>query len=113
MATDTYRIPTRIAPSIDTLMQIKDVTEEMATLIRHIWHTEPNRPVARQRIDGVLNTDGVEYLGHHKRRHLPVWYCNAGDTYATTVVFFGPVMRVATIGDYMERGLIVDEPSPY
>jgi hypothetical protein len=113
MVTDTYRIPTRIAPSIDTLMQIKDVTEEMATLIRHIWHTEHNRLVARQRIDGVINTHGVEYLGHHKRRHLPVWYCNAGDTYATTVVFFGPVMRVACWGDYVERGLVVDKPSPY
>ena len=109
----TNRIPTRIAPSTDTLMQIKDVTEENATLIRHIWHTESNRKVARQRIDGVLNTHGVEYLGHHKRRHLPVWYANAGDTYATTALFFGPVMRVATIGDYVERDLIVDRSSPY
>jgi hypothetical protein len=100
------RIPTRIAPSIDTLMQIKDVTEEDATKIRHIWYTVGNRPIARQRIDGVLRTSGVEFLGHHKRRHLPVWYCNAGDTYATTVVFMGPVMRVACWGDYVERNLV-------
>jgi len=111
MATD--RIPTRIAPSTTTLMEIKDVTEENATLIRHIWHTESNRLVARRRIDGVLNTYGVEYLGHHKRRHLPVWYCNAGDTYATTVLFMGPVMRVGCWGDYVERDLIVDRSSPY
>jgi hypothetical protein len=107
------RIPTRIAPSIDTLLEIKDVTEEDAIKIRHIWHTEPSRLVARQRINGVLNTHGVEYLGHHKRRHLPVWYCNAGDTYATTVVFLGPVMRVGCWGDYVERDLIADRPSPY
>jgi len=100
------RIPTRIAPSIDTLMQIKDVTEEDAIKIRHVWHTEPNRLVARLRIDGVLRTSGVEFLGHHKRRHLPVWYCNAGDIYATTVVFMGPVMRVACRGDYVERNLV-------
>jgi hypothetical protein len=81
-------------------MSIKDVTEEDAIKIRHIWHTESNRPVARQRIDGVLRTSGVEFLGHHKRRHLPVWYCNAGDTYATTVLFMGPVMRVACCGDF-------------
>ena len=111
MATD--RIPTRIAPSTTTLMEIKDVTEENAIEIRHIWHTEPDRLVARRRIDDVLDTHGVEYLGHHKRRHLPVWYANAGDTYATTVLFFGPVMRVATIGDYVERDLIVDRSSPY
>jgi hypothetical protein len=109
----TNRIPTRIAPSVAFLMEIKDVTEEDATRIRHIWHTEPNRLVARQRINGVLNTHGVEPLGYHRQRRLTVWYCNAGDTYATTVVFMGPVMRVGCWGDYVERGHIVDPPSPY
>lgn len=113
MATDTHRIPTRIAPSIDKLMEIKDVTEEMAVRIRHIWHTVGNRPSARQRIDGVLGTHGVEHLGYHRRNGVPVWYCNAGDTYATTVVFLGPLMRVACWGDYAERGHIADDPSSY
>lgn len=112
MATDTHRIPTRIAPSIDKLMEIKDVTEEQATLIRHIWHTVGNRPEARQRIDGVLNTHGVEYLGYHRQRGIGVYYCNAGDTYATTVVFLGPVMRVACWGDYAERSDIARH-TPY
>jgi hypothetical protein len=35
-----------------------------------------------------------------------MYFCNAGDIYATTVVFMGPVMRVATIGDYVERNLV-------
>ena len=100
------KIPTRIAPSVQNLMSLKDVTEEDAIKIRHIWHTVGDRPTARQRIDGVLRTSGVEFLGHHKRRHLPVWCCNAGDTYATTVVFMGPVMRVACWGDYVERNLV-------
>jgi hypothetical protein len=100
------RIPTRIAPTMQSLMSIKDVTEEDAIKIRHIWHTVGNRPTARQRIDGVLRTSGVEFLGHHKRRHLPMYFCNAGDTYATTVVFMGPVMRVATIGDYVDQNLV-------
>jgi hypothetical protein len=100
------RIPTRIAPSVQNLMSIKDVTEEDAIKIRHIWHTVGNRPTARAEIDGVLRTMGVEYLGHHKRRYLPMYFCNAGDTYATTVVFMGPVMRVACCGDYVERNLV-------
>jgi hypothetical protein len=102
----TDRIPTRIAPSVQNLMSIKDVTEEDANKIRHIWHTVGNRPIARQRIDGVLRTSGVEFLGHHKRLCVPVYYCNAGDTYATTVVFLGPVMRVACWGDYVEKNLV-------
>jgi hypothetical protein len=100
------RIPTRIAPSVRNLMSIKDVTEEDAIKIRHIWHTVGNRPTARAEIDKVLRTSGVEFLGHHKRRGVPVYYCNAGDTYATTVVFMGPVMRVATIGDYVDQNLV-------
>lgn len=113
MTTDTHRIPTRIAPSVDKLMEIKDVTEEMAVRIRSVWHTEFNRAVARQRIDGILGTHGVEYLGYHRQRRIGVYYCNAGDPYANTVVFLGPVMRTGCWGDYVERGHIIDRPSPY
>lgn len=103
------RIHTRTAPSVQSLMSIKDVTEENAVEIRHIWHTVPNRAEARKQINEVLRTHGVEYLGHHKRHWVPVYYCNAGDTYATTVVFLGPIMRVACEGDYVEHKLVKED----
>lgn len=96
----------RKCASIKALMQIKDVTEADAAEIRRIWATETYRKAAREAIDKVLHTCGVEFLGIHKRSHEDVYYCNAGDTYDTTVVFIGKTLRVACWGDFIERNLV-------
>lgn len=107
----------------DKLMQIKDVTMEDAVKIRSIWHaktwqdlealglpdTEDRvafRRVKREMIDEVLRTHGVEFLGRNKRTGIPVYYCNAGDTYTTTIMFEGNVLSVGCWGYLVERNMI-------
>jgi hypothetical protein len=99
-------VTNRRCASVKALMEIKDVTREDALRIRHVWRTINERHYAARAIDAILRTHGVEYLGRHKRSHESVSYCNAGDTYATTVVFVGPVMHVGCWGDLVERNLI-------
>jgi hypothetical protein len=96
----------RTAASIARLMEIKDVTEEDAKAIRRLWHNEPITRKVREQIDQILRTSGVEYLGEHKRSGHNVYYCNAGDTYATTVLFIGPRLVVGCWGDLAERDAV-------
>lgn len=63
-----------------------------------MWHTHPSRREARNRIDQILQTHGVEHLGVLKRSGEHVYYCNSGDAYATTVVFVGMDLRVQCWG---------------
>lgn len=104
------RISHRRAASVSALMSIKDVTEEQAKMIRALWHHSRYRSNARTAIDAVLRTYGVEYLGRNKRTNDEVYYCNAGDTYATTVLFVGPHLRVGCWGDLVERGTVATAP---
>lgn len=96
----------RTAASIKNLMQIKDVTEEDAKAIRRVWHNDWKRSRAMEEIDHILRTSGVEFLGTHKRSDLSVYYCNAGDTYATTVLFIGPRLIVGCWGDLVETNAV-------
>lgn len=129
--------------TIKSLMQIKDVTEADAKLIRAVWNCvgpEATRKILKRfhnpvrhaggrnftyamdqrgsvnikqaAIDTILNTSGVEYLGKRKGNREHVYYCNAGDTYSTTVMFDGEHLRVGCIGDLVERNLI-DESGNY
>lgn len=114
------------AASVKALLQIKDVTQEDANLIRKIWKMNgeqlreldfpgipehevwrwKNRELKRYLVDSILNTYGVEYLGWYKRNREHVYYCNAGDAYATTIIFIGSRLVVGCWGDLVERGLI-------
>lgn len=102
------RIPARTAASVKSLMEIKDVTEDDAKMIRQLWHTDRYRGRARLAIDKILRTYGVEFIGFTRRSRHGVYYCNGGDTYATTVLFVGPHLRVGCWGDMVERGLVTD-----
>lgn len=130
-----------VAASVEALLELKDVTEEDANLIRKIWkcksrdglwaileeeeshalkgtvtwvnacHSVPAmRETKRKAVDEVLRTHGVEYMGAYKGRGglhgHSVYYCNAGDTYAPTIIFIGGTLRVGCWGDLVERGLI-------
>lgn len=111
------------------LLEIKDVTDEDAALIRKIWHCTKQAELEaaypdvaqygrahhhpptfgetkRWAIDRILRTCGVEYLGEHKRSGKDVYYCNTGESYAGTVVFQGRHLRVGSWGDLVERELI-------
>jgi hypothetical protein len=102
-------LPNRITASAKALQQIKDVTKANSEDIRKIWQMVTDRSKARELIDMLLNTHGVEYLGTHKRTNEHVYYCNAGDTYATTVLFVGQSLRVGCWGDMVE-GNKIKEP---
>jgi hypothetical protein len=101
-------------PSIKSLMQIKDVTREDAIRIRVIIKgpsqlldsSNPRGESKLQRIDRILRTYGVEYIpAGHNAKSPGIHYCNAGDTYATTLMYVcGHGYRVGCWGDIVERG---------
>ena len=99
------RIDVRAAPSIRALMTLKDVTENDAREIRAVWHQVRSRSEARGLIDEILRTYGAEYLGDLIRPRgigRSVYYCNAGDTYASTILFCGPRAWVGCVGDLFD-----------
>lgn len=60
-------------------------------------------------IDEVLETHGIEYQGKGSNQKSPAFdYCNAGDTYAPTVLLIwgtnGPRFAVGCWGDIVEKG---------
>lgn len=101
----------RRCASVARLMEIKDVTAEDALRIRRIWKTYKARAKARNEIDEIIRTCGVEYLGWHRRACVECWYCNAGDSYATTIVFVGENLTVSCWADLVEKNLIDEKHS--
>ena len=100
-----------------------------AALVRAVWKAESRAAVVKVYPDAesldrghfrpyrlrelkreVLNKAGgffgVEYLGTLKRSGEPVYYANAGDGYAGTLIFTGSRLTVGTVGDLIDRGLI-------
>ena len=96
----------RRAASNKRLQEIKHVDFATAKKVRELWHGSHPRSIAMRLIDKLIECHGVEYLGQHKRTGEPVYYCNSGDAYATTIVFHGDVMHVACWADYVETGLV-------
>lgn len=119
----------RRCASFKALQSIKDVSPRDAHKVRKVWRKMtrdqliaefPNvayyvkqcfnppdtRILRRMAVDIVLNTCGVEYLGQSKKTGNDVYYCNAGDTYAATVIFAGPYLYVGCWGDLVENGSI-------
>jgi hypothetical protein len=122
-------------------MQIKDVTEADARLIRAVWNCVgptatrkilerfhsveryANRNftnalecrgsvnIKQAAIDVIINTCGVEYLGQRKRNREHVYYCNSGDGYSATIMFDGEHLRVGCWADLVERNLISERGS--
>lgn len=121
-------------PSVKSLMQIKDVTQDDAIAIREIMKGYASIPCTcghmndigsvdayynvcsyysdgRHRyskmaaIDKILNTCGVEHIDSGRNSKSPaITYCNAGDTYDLTVLKVNGRYRVGTWGDIVERG---------
>lgn len=106
-ATMPHILSARTCASSKALQTIKDVTPADAWLIRHLWRTVENRKAARAAVDKVLCTHGVEYLGQSKRTVHHIYYCNAGDAYAGTILFAGNRIFVGCWGDLIEGGRIM------
>jgi hypothetical protein len=53
----------------------------------------------------ILGTYGVEYIPKgHNSKSPAIEYCNAGDTYNSTLLFVSGRYRVGCWGDIVERG---------
>ena len=93
-------------PSIKTLTAAFGA--EKAVRIRVIMEMPPQPCHASSRlelIDDVLGSHGVEHIPHGSNSKSPtIWYCNMGDTYATTVLQVNGSFRVGCWGDIVERG---------
>lgn len=117
--------------SLKSLLTIPGMTRDRAKLIRSIWlskdeipfdqenaprtwkwafqecHHEPKRrEMKRTAIDEIAEMHGVELLGIHKGSRDYVYYCNAGDTYAATILFHGGNLSVGCWGDMVERNSV-------
>lgn len=60
-------------------------------------------------INRLAGFHGVEYLGRNRKTGQCVRYCNAGDTYAPTLVFHGRTLYVSSWGDLVERRTVQPE----
>lgn len=94
-------------PSIQTLMRIDGVTQEIARQVRVIMdgpRTVEGR-TRMERIDAIIGTHGVEYIPAGRGAQSPaITYCNTGDTYGVTVLRVNERFRVGCWGDWVERG---------
>lgn len=131
---------TRRAAATHNITQIKDVTDADAKRVRAIWKAVKTddllalypdkraemldriieaktsrryRQLQRELINDVIGTCGVEHLGYDRRANRHIYYCNAGDTYATTICFVGDSLVVRCWGDYAERGTLATEQEAY
>ena len=116
-----------ICASIKNLKSLK--LECDPKLIRTIWKTDsmdliesmaprtakesnrmyrPFRPrtFRREAINEIAGFHGVEYLGKNKRTGEAIYYLNAGDSYAPTIIFQGARLFVSTVGDLIEGGRV-------
>jgi hypothetical protein len=82
--------------------------EAAATVQRQSYNDHPTIHLRRIAIASVLNKEfhGVEFLGWYRRTEARVYYLNAGDPYAATLIFQGDNLRVACWGDLVERNAI-------
>ena len=115
-------------PGVKTLTQIKDCTRKDALKIRAIlacknvdavtelsgaaleyvrrcYNRPPLQMAKLTAVDAILHTHGVEFIPRGRGARSPsIEYCNAGDTYATTIMWTGGRYRVGCWGDIVERG---------
>lgn len=115
-------------PSVKRLQAIKDVTPAIARQIRQImrrevpipcggcglpdaayacrfYHDGRCRPSRLKAIDRLIGTFGVEYqAAGHNAKSPAFHYCNAGDTYDTTILKVGDRFVVGCWGDIIEHG---------
>lgn len=89
------------APDRETLFAVYPEAEK----IDRKFYCTPSFPeLKRESVNRAAGFYGVEYLGENRRNGNAYFYCNAGDTYAPTIVFCGRSLMVGCWGDIVEQG---------
>ncbi len=65
---------------------------------RTYGHISHDRTAHLEQIDKILNTHGVE-----GSMEPDIQYCNAGETYALTILYYQGKLRIGNWGDIVER----------
>lgn len=94
-------------PSVATIERGLNVDRATAVEIRKVMDgRRVEKPLTRmQLIDKLYQTHGVEYQPRGRNEKSPAfYYCNAGDSYAATVVKINGRFRICCWGDIVERG---------
>jgi hypothetical protein len=73
--------------------------------VEQCYNRPSNHELKMSAINDLLEMFGVEYMPEGKNAKSPAFeYCNAGDTYATTVIFINGRYVIGCWGDIVERG---------
>lgn len=73
----------------------------MATETQKRLYNAMRKGASLQTIDSLLDHYGIEYI-RDNRGDVVAKYSNSGDTYAATVFVVNGVMRLTTLGDFVE-----------
>ncbi len=92
-------------PSVKTLMELTEGDKVKALRLRAILE-EPMRVQAMmEACNKVLGTYGVECIDRgHNSKSPSIMYCNMGDPYTWTLLYYSSSFHVGCWGDIVERG---------
>lgn len=76
---------------------------------RGYYRNYSTREIKRELINHAAGFHGVEYLGRNRRTGERMYYCNAGDPYAATLVFHGHVLLVSCWAHFVENNIVRTE----
>lgn len=94
----------------DELLKVYPQAEDILNASRGYYRRVSLLELKMECVNNAGGFHGVEYLGRHKRTGQGVEYCNAGDTYAGTIIFIGRRLIVSTVGDMVERNTVKTDP---
>lgn len=94
------------ADSLDALVTVYPAAD--GDIIPPYGRLPSLREAKRQAIDHAAGFHGVMHLGWHRRKQAHIYYLDAGDPYAPTLIFCGDRMTIGCWGDLVERGDIID-----
>lgn len=92
-------------PSVKKLMEITNGDKVKAQRLRAILEDAGQPSVALEACDAILGTCGVEYIpAGHNQKSPSILYCNTGDPYTWTILYYNRNFHVGCWGDIVERG---------
>lgn len=81
------------------------IRAEMESFHRKYWKGGVRPEKTMERINGIVNGHGVEYIPRgHNQESPSILYVNMGDTYSTTILWTRGRFSVCCWGDIVERG---------
>ena len=89
-----------------SLEELESLYPPAADIDNQNFGRSPLRALKRAAVDHAAGFYGVEYLGRDRRTGDSVYYCNAGDSYATTLCFIGARLVVCDWAHWVESGRV-------